>query len=126
MLITTWQCRDLMNRALQTQIRLNCGPDVEHVRRRFYRTRQGCWNRGILRYDGLRFYLDGGVLVIKSRPVNPAKQLRRKLQLLRRMGFEVPNRRIDVDGWLILNLDVATPGLLALWSGWSGISWGIG
>ena len=89
MLFTQARCRSMMERALRSPIRLECGPDVERVRQRFYRTRQSCQSRGNLRFDGLSFHLDGETLVIKSLPVNPMKQLRRKLKLLRKMGAYV-------------------------------------
>ncbi len=89
MLINSATCRHIMERALRTPFRLECGPDIVRTRQCFYRTRQSCQNQGNLRFDGLRFYLDGGTLVIKSLPVNPVKQLRRKLKLLREMGAYV-------------------------------------
>ena len=86
MLFTQARCRHIMDRALRTPFRIECGPDIKYVAQRFYRTRQSCQNQGNLRFDGLRFYLDGETLVIKSLPINPMKQLRRKLKLLRKIG----------------------------------------
>ncbi len=61
-------CFDFMDEALQAPVRLECGPDVERIRRRFYRARQWCQARGDYRYDGLKFQIAGSALVISKRP----------------------------------------------------------
>ena len=52
MLFTQARCRHIMERALRTPFRVECGPDIKYVAQRFYRTRQSCQNQGNLRFDG--------------------------------------------------------------------------
>ena len=89
-------CFDLMHEALQLPVRLECGPDVERIRQRFYRARQWCQARGDYRYDGLKFQIDGSTLVIRRRPISAARQLRRKFKLLREMRAFVSKQGVGL------------------------------
>ncbi len=90
------RCFELMNDALQAPVRLDCGPDVEHTRQRFYRARQWCQARGEYRFDGLKFQIDGSTLVISRRPIPAARQLRAKLAVLKEMRDIVARSGMDV------------------------------
>jgi len=86
MLMSKARCFELMNDALQTPVRLECGPDVGRVRQQCYRVRQSCQARGNFRFDRLSFVLEGStLLVIKRRPVSPLRQLRQKVAMLKGM-----------------------------------------
>ena len=90
----------LLRRALQSPIRLECGPDVERVRQRFYRARQRAQARGNFKFDSLRFHIidGGGALLIKRYPVRAMSQLRRLRRLLREMCAYAADSGIDVGG----------------------------
>ena len=90
------RCFGLMNEALQVPVRLECGPDVERSRQRFYRARQHCQARGDFRFDGLKFQIGGSTLVISRRPIPAARQLRAKLAVLKEMRGIVARSRMDV------------------------------
>ncbi len=98
MRITTRQCRDLMNRALETPLRLDCGPDVLRSRQRFYRVRARFQAQGDFRFDVLRFHVDGGVLIINKYPLRAMYHLRRKLRLLQELRSIAADIGIDVGG----------------------------
>ena len=96
MLYPKARCVELMNEAVQAPVRLDCGPDVEHIRQRFYRARQWCQARGDYRFDGLRFQIDGSTLVIIRRPIPAARQLRHKFKLLRELRAFVAKRGVGL------------------------------
>ena len=87
-------CFDFMDEALQMPVRLECGPDVERIRQRFYRARQHYQAQGDFRFDGLKFHIDSSTLVISRRPISAASQLRHKLKLLREMRAFVAKRGV--------------------------------
>ncbi len=96
MLFSKTLCFDLMHDALQAPVRLECGPDVERIRQRFYRARQWRQAQGDYRFDGLRFQIDSSTLVISKRPISAASQLRRKFKLLREMRAFVAKRGVGL------------------------------
>ncbi len=96
MLFTKGLCLDVMEDALGAPVRLDCGPDVEHTRQRFYRARQWCQARGNYRFDGLKFQIGGSTLVISRRPIPAARQLRAKLAVLKEMRDIVARSGMDV------------------------------
>ncbi len=79
------RCFELMNDALQVPVRLECGPDVERIRSRFYRARQWRQARGDYRFVILRFQIDGFSLVISKHPNPESRWHRHKLRVLREM-----------------------------------------
>ncbi len=96
MLFSKILCFDFMDEALQAPVHLECGPDVERIRQRFYRARQWCQARGDFRFAGLKFQIDGSTLVISKRPISAASQLRHKLKLLREMRAFVAKHGIGL------------------------------
>ncbi len=96
MLLSKARCFELMEDALRTPVRLECGPSVEHSRQCFYRARQWCQARGDYRFDGLKFQIDGSTLLINKRPISTASQLRHKFKLLREMRAFVAKRGVGL------------------------------
>ena len=82
MLLSQASCIDLMENALHAPIRLNCGQDVGPNRQCFYRARQQCRAREDCRFDGLKFQIDGPILIIGRRAGPNYSQLRQKLKSL--------------------------------------------
>ncbi len=96
MLISKVHCFELMEDALRTPVRFECGPSVERSRQCFYRARQHCQARGDYRFDGLKFHIDGSTLVISRRPIPAARQLRAKLAVLKEMRDIVARSGMNV------------------------------
>ncbi len=94
-------CLEIMKKALEAPICLQCGADVERVRQRFYRVRQHCQAQGDHRFVILRFQIDGSSLVISRHPDPESRWHRHKLRVLRELrAFVVEygtgvDRRID-------------------------------
>jgi len=85
-----------MAQALRGSTRINCGPDIERDRQRFYRTRQHCQTRDDYRFDRLMFGIDGTTLVIGRRASPTLAQRGHKLWVLRQLRALVVEWRVEL------------------------------
>ena len=67
-LFTDAVCIDLMERALQVPVSIDCVPNARPIRQRFYQVRQRCRARGDRRFDSLTFQIHSFWLLIYWRP----------------------------------------------------------
>ena len=75
-------CIELMARALEAPLSLDCVPNAHPIRERFYQARQSCRARGDHRFDSLTFQTEGFWLSIYWCPIGTPRRHRTELKWL--------------------------------------------